>query len=87
MKRHEGLYREGERLLTEEEAAEWLNVSLSALRTLRHKPQRRGPPFTKVGGQVRYSPTALRLYLEGNSQDPGERFVLDIERRASKRSA
>lgn len=87
MGRAEDIYKEGERLLTEKEVAEWLNVPLSTIRTLRYKETKKGPPHTKVGGSVRYSPTAVRQYLQSNTKDPSEKFIFEVERRASKRSA
>lgn len=84
MRKSEGLYRDGERLMTEKEVSEWLNIPLATLRTLRYRREKKGPPHTKVGGAVRYSPTALRQYLESNTNDPSEKFILDIERKTKK---
>lgn len=85
-RRSETLFKEGERLLTEHEASDWLNVPVATLRTLRYRQEKKGPPYTKVGGAVRYSPTALRQYLESNTHDPSQKLVLEAERKL-KRSA
>jgi predicted DNA-binding transcriptional regulator AlpA len=48
-------------LLTEEEVAKHLHVSLAALR--RWRLEGRGPQFIKVGALVRYRPEALEDWL------------------------
>ncbi|WP_150046564.1 helix-turn-helix transcriptional regulator [Methylomonas rhizoryzae] len=51
-------------LLTRREAAAYLRVSLS---TLDHQRSRgAGPSFVRIGGAVRYEPTALVSYLEAH---------------------
>jgi len=81
------LYDDKEKLLTEQETAEWLNMPLSRLRTLRTRPEGKGPPYTKIGGAVRYSRAALRQYLESNTHDPSQKFILEIEARRGKKIA
>jgi len=48
-------------LLTEEEVAEQLHVSVASLR--RWRLERRGPQFIKVGSLVRYRPEELETWL------------------------
>ena len=48
-------------LLTEEEVAKRLHVSLASLR--RWRLERRGPQFIKVGSLVRYRPEDLESWL------------------------
>jgi excisionase family DNA binding protein len=48
-------------LLTEEEVAERLHVSVASLR--RWRLERRGPQFIKVGSLVRYRPEGLETWL------------------------
>ena len=48
-------------MLTEKATARTLSVSLAALRKWRR--QRRGPPFVKVEGCIRYDTDDLRRYL------------------------
>ena len=48
-------------LLTEEEVAEQLHVSVASLR--RWRLERRGPQFIKVGSLVRYRPEDLEIWL------------------------
>jgi excisionase family DNA binding protein len=48
-------------LLTEEEVAEQLHVSVASLR--RWRLERRGPQFIKIGSLVRYRPEDLETWL------------------------
>ena len=48
-------------LLTEEEVAKRLSVSLASVR--RWRLERRGPQFIKVGSLVRYRPEAFESWL------------------------
>ncbi len=48
-------------LLTEEEVAKRLHVSLASVR--RWRLERRGPQFIKVGALVRYRPDDLEAWL------------------------
>ncbi len=48
-------------LLTEEEVAKHLHVSLASIR--RWRLERRGPQFIKVGSLVRYRPEDLEFWL------------------------
>ncbi|MBK7929873.1 MAG: helix-turn-helix domain-containing protein [Bryobacterales bacterium] len=48
-------------LLTEEDVAECLHVSLASIR--RWRLERRGPQFIKVGSLVRYRPEDLESWL------------------------
>ena len=49
-------------LLTEEEVAKRLHVSLASIR--RWRLERRGPQFIKVGSLVRYRPEDLESWLD-----------------------
>lgn len=49
--------------LTERQAAALLNLSPETLRSWRSR--RRGPPFVRLGGAVRYDSTALRRWAAG----------------------
>lgn len=51
-----------EPLLTENDAAKFLNTSPGTLRNWRCKGK--GPPYVSVGAAVRYAPDALRQYVE-----------------------
>jgi hypothetical protein len=48
-------------LLTEEEVAKQLHVSIASLR--RWRLERRGPQFLKVGSLVRYRPEEIESWL------------------------
>jgi predicted DNA-binding transcriptional regulator AlpA len=48
-------------LLTEEEVARQLHVSVASLR--RWRLERRGPQFIKVGALVRYRPEEIEVWL------------------------
>jgi predicted DNA-binding transcriptional regulator AlpA len=48
-------------LLTEEEVARQLRVSVASLR--RWRLERRGPQFIKVGSLVRYRPDEIEVWL------------------------
>ena len=50
-----------ETLLTEEDVATQLHVSIASLR--RWRLERRGPQFIKVGSLVRYRPEELEAWL------------------------
>jgi predicted DNA-binding transcriptional regulator AlpA len=50
-----------ETLLTEEDVAKQLHVSIASLR--RWRLERRGPQFIKVGSLVRYRPEELEAWL------------------------
>jgi predicted DNA-binding transcriptional regulator AlpA len=52
-------------LLTPEEAAAFLKLSLSWLAKARRR-RGAGPPYVKLGKSVRYRPSALVAWLESN---------------------
>ena len=52
----------GERLLTPEETADFLRVSLSWLAKTRMRGD--GPPFVKIGRSIRYPQSALHLWMK-----------------------
>lgn len=53
-----------ENLLTEEEAARYLQVQPQTLSSWRH--QGKGPCYIKVGSRVRYERLELEAYAQGN---------------------
>jgi excisionase family DNA binding protein len=60
-------------LLTEEDVARQLHISVASLR--RWRLERRGPPFIKVGSLVRYRPEEVEAWLAtlpagGSSTNP-----------------
>ena len=57
-------------LLTEQDTASWLNMSVAALRRWRYEG--RGPNFLKLGTAVRYDPGTVQKWLE-SCQSGGER--------------
>jgi hypothetical protein len=59
-----------EKLLTEQEAAEILGVSVRTLKSWRYGERRwvQGPPYSKVGRGVRYQSEALRAWLKANER-------------------
>lgn len=52
-------------LLTENEVAELLSVSVAWLQKCRWRREG-GPPHVKIGRAVRYEPAALRCWIEAN---------------------
>jgi excisionase family DNA binding protein len=56
------------KLLTEQEAADLLNVNIMTLRRLRYKGK--GPKYIKVGRLLRYDPEDLDEFI--NQQKRGE---------------
>lgn len=68
------------RLMTEDEVAKALNISVASLR--RWRVEQRGPLFVKVGSLVRYRPEDLESWLaalptggESNRSDVGLRAI------------
>jgi hypothetical protein len=57
-----------EPLLTEQDAARFLNAHPGTLRNWRSKG--RGPPYVAVGAAVRYAPQDLRAYIEVHTRRP-----------------
>lgn len=55
-----------EPLLTEDAAANVLNVSKGTLRNWRS--QGKGPPVSRIGAAVRYEPSRLRDYIAGRTR-------------------
>ena len=53
-----------DKLLTEKQAAEFLNIGLRTLQRFRYAGE--GPVFYQVGGAIRYSMDDLRTWLEQN---------------------
>lgn len=52
-------------LLTREQAAEILQIEAATL--YEWKRLKKGPPYIKVGGAVRYDPDALRAWLDAQT--------------------
>ena len=59
------------RLLTNEEAAERLNISPNTLNVLRSNGK--GPCYVQVAGSIRYSEDALQKYVLQHSINPESR--------------
>ena len=59
--------REAARYIREMEAARFLGVSVSTLRSWRSRGNPTGPPVTKVGGMVMYSVKELEKYMEART--------------------
>jgi len=57
-----------EPLLTDKDAAKVLGVAPGTLRNWR--PQGRGPAWVCVGDAIRYSPQAIRDYIETRTRRP-----------------
>lgn len=51
------------RLLSTEEAAEYLGISIHWLKTARFRPELAGPRFIKIGRVVRYDPADISEWL------------------------
>ncbi len=60
-----------DRLLTREEAAEFLNVKSQPLAEWASRGQK-GPAYHRVGGGVRYRVSDLEKYLKKNRVSPDE---------------
>ena len=67
-------------LLTENEVAQRLNVSLASLR--RWRLERRGPRFVKLGSLVRYQPQDVEAWLA--SLPSGGSFSVSAGSRVSR---
>jgi excisionase family DNA binding protein len=72
-------------ILTQEEAAEIIGVSLNTLKKWRWTKQF-GLPFLKIGGRCRYRATDVAAFLQG----PRERSAADVQsvgRRRARKAA
>ena len=62
------------RMLTEQQAAEYIGMSRSFLRKSRMDGNRSGhtpgPPFVKIGRSVRYLPADVLAWIEAHRHDP-----------------
>jgi predicted DNA-binding transcriptional regulator AlpA len=56
-----------QRVLTEQEAAQFIRVTVHALRAWRWRKESDGPPFVKMGSCVRYRTRDLEAYLESHA--------------------
>lgn len=56
------------KMLSEKQAASYLNVSVRTLQDWRRK--RFGPSYTKLGSRVRYPSSAINQFVEANQVDP-----------------
>jgi excisionase family DNA binding protein len=76
-------------LLTEDDVAKELNLSLASLR--RWRLEKRGPRFIKVGSLVRYRPEDVEAWLAslptGGSGKPPARVETESHRKSVKISA
>jgi len=52
-------------LLTERQAATWLNLSIRTLYTLRHNC---AMPFVRIGSRVMYEPSELREWINARKE-------------------
>jgi hypothetical protein len=75
-----------ERLLTEQEAAQFITVTVHALRAWRWRKQD-GPPYLKLGSLVRYRTRDLEVYLENHLVDPTASPKVQPRRRRGARRA
>jgi len=66
-----------DRLLTPDEVAELLAVSVSALAQMRSQGD--GPAYVLVGRRVRYRRTDLDAYVEQNTHTPTRRNAVSEE--------
>lgn len=60
-------------LLTEAEAAAYLKVAKATLQQWRHK--KKGPPYTKITGLIRYPKEDLETYINNHIIMPGRKGV------------
>jgi excisionase family DNA binding protein len=62
------------RLVTQQEAAEYLGIKVSTLESWRWSQRRRPLPFVKVGRLIRYRPEDLDAFIHANrtSEDGGQ---------------
>lgn len=65
------------KLLTEEQVAKILDVSIETLQTWRYRPPIRPLPWTKVGGKVRYREDKLNKWIDEHTYDDPEMAALD----------
>lgn len=56
-----------EPLITEHDVADWLGMSVQALR--RWRTERRGPAYVKMGKAVRYERAAVQTYIEASRRE------------------
>lgn len=63
-------------VMTTQEVAQALRVDQSTL--VRWRVNNEGPAFVRMGGRVRYRPSAIETWLEGNTIDP-QRDVKEVE--------
>lgn len=55
-------------VMTTQEVAQALRVDQSTL--VRWRVNNEGPAFVRMGGRVRYRPSAIEAWLEGNTINP-----------------
>ena len=67
----------GDRLLTIDELAEWLNVAPATVRDWRTRRPGFLPVAVKLGGQVRYRRSDVEAWLEARREHPVMRFAAD----------
>jgi hypothetical protein len=73
-------------LLTEQEAAKFIRVSVFALRAWRWR-KKDGPAYFKLGSCVRYKMSSLNAYLERRLVDPAMNQKVQPGRRRGVRRA
>lgn len=60
-------------LLTSQQVADALGVKIDTVEKWRSK--KRGPAFIRVGGYVRYRPSAIESYLQSQTESPSDAAV------------
>jgi predicted DNA-binding transcriptional regulator AlpA len=59
-----------DQLIDEEELAKKTGISRATLKTMRVRPELKGPPFIRIGRTIRYSIEAVERWLESRVVDP-----------------
>lgn len=66
---HSGVEVDFEQLLSEEQAAQWLNLSVHTLRNDRSR-KIVGVPYVQLGRTIRYDPAEIRAWLDERRRHP-----------------
>ena len=73
------------RLLTAAETAEFLGLAKKTLAEWRC--QRKGPPWIKIGGRVRYAPTQIERWVERHCTRDPEKALAPNRSRAKQEAS
>lgn len=71
-----------DRLLTEREVAQRLGLkpnTLAGWRSTRCRNKRRGPPFVRIGGSIRFRASTLEAWLKVNERTPQDWDAADAK--------